>query len=73
MQADDMNSKEYLHENLYYCTCLFGYEILKLEQFVFGPTGEKYSNGRFDYYKTPKAFVLMSRHPFFNLFIDILG
>ena len=27
----------------------------------------------YDFYSVPKAYVLMSRHPFFNMHIDILN
>ena len=65
MQADDMGNKEYSHENVFYCICLVVYELVKVSH--------PKLKGKEEFYSCPKAFVLMSKHPFFNLHIDILS
>lgn len=44
---------------MYYCICLIIQEVV-----IVAPN---------DHYSCPKAYVLMSRQPFFSLFIDILS
>ena len=79
MQADDMGDSQFQQENVYHCVCLIRYEVVKIERTsrsqnnvnegMVGlgkqPTGPVY-------YKCPKAYVLMSRHPFFEFFVLVL-
>jgi hypothetical protein len=83
MQADDMSDKDYQHENVYFCMCMVVHHVVKLNKrpSQLRATGRpkklgqtnKLDESTFDFYKCPKAYVLMSRHPFFNLYIDLLG
>ena len=63
--CDNMGDNEYQHENLLYLVCLISFEIIKLERppgtTITGPI----SHSGVDYYKSPKAYVIMSKHPFF--------
>ena len=72
MQADDLGDKAYQHENLLFCVCLMTYEIVKLDRppgtTIIGPI----AHSGVDYYKCPKAYVIMSRHPFYQILSDIL-
>lgn len=76
MQADDMSDKDYQHENVYFCVAMVVYHVVKLnkqsQQLRTGGRLKKQAEVSPDFYKCPKAYVLMSRHPFFNLFIDLL-
>lgn len=77
MQADDMSDKDYQHENVYFCVCMVVYHVVKLNKQspqlrTTGGRVKKQAETVADFYKCPKAYVLMSRHPFFNLFIDLL-
>ena len=77
MQADDMGDKNYLHESVYYCVCLVRFHLVKLRKVPMKITNKdrkcEESGPIFEYYKCPKTYILMSRHPFFNLHIDLLG
>lgn len=73
MQADDMSDAQYQHDNVYHCICLINYEIVRVQH----PSSVARSHkspqeAYYEYYKCPKAYVLMSKHPFFSLFVDIL-
>lgn len=71
MQADDMGDKDYQHENVYYCVCQVVYYLVKLKK----KAKSKLESDKttFDFYRCPKAYILMTRHPFFNLHIDLLN
>ena len=68
MQADDMGESAFNHANLLYCVCLVSYEIVK----VLKPLHSGQALTDYDYFKCPKAFVLISHHPFISLFLDLL-
>lgn len=70
MQADDMGDSEYQQHNVFHCICLINYEIVRLKRN--SPKRKKDEHACNEYYKCPKAYVLMSKHPFFSLFVDIL-
>ena len=66
-----MGDKNYQHENVFYCICLVVYHIVKMEK---KPKGKRKGEPpTFDFYKVPKAYVLMSRHPFFTMHVGVLN
>mmetsp|Transcript_29769 Transcript_29769/g.45381 ORF Transcript_29769/g.45381 Transcript_29769/m.45381 type:complete len:129 (-) Transcript_29769:1106-1492(-) len=74
MQADDMGQSEFKHENVIYCVCMIHYEFVKvlrrkpLVKDFFMNEGDKY-----DYYSCPRAYVILTKHPFFHFFFDIIS
>ena len=78
MQADDIGDAQFQQENVYHCVCLIRYEVVKVER----PDRSRRENegmvglGKSPtgpiYYKCPKAYVIMSRHPFFEFFVHVL-
>ena len=58
-----MGDKEYQHDNVYHCVCLTMLEIVKLK---------RGNNNSKELYKASKAYVVMSKHPFLSLHMDIL-
>lgn len=78
MQADDIGSNLYEKDNVYHCICLINYEIFKVRNLGRSDKSNYLLNGQlnsgeaFEYYKCPKAFVIMTKHSFFQLFADVL-
>lgn len=68
-----MGDKAYQHENLLYCVALVSYEIVKISRPLGSTINGPIKTSGVDYYKCPKAHVIMSKHPFFSLLLDILG
>lgn len=79
MQADDIGDAQFQQENVYHCVCLIRYEVVKVERpgrseretEVMVGLNAKQPTGPI-YYKCPKAYVIMSRHPFFEFFVHVL-
>ena len=71
MQADDIGDSGYSHENVYHCVCLITYEIVQIDKHesAFGLSILQ----RPVYYKCPKAYVIMSRYPFYELYVHVLS
>ena len=69
-----MGDKEFQHDNLLYCICMMNYEIVKVQrnqgkvQEIFGGASVGH-----EYYRCPKAYVIMSKQPFFPLFQDVIN
>ena len=80
MQADDMGNKEYSTENIFHCLCVITYDVVKIPKSAKtrrmsakGAGVDLHSKPDYEYYKCPKAYVIMSQHPFFNLFLDFVA
>lgn len=50
---------------MYHCICLYVSQLIKLPR--------PGSRTELDFYKYSKALVVMSKHPFYPLFIDVLS
>lgn len=68
-----MSDAQYQHDNVYHCICLINYEIVRIQHpSSVARSHHKPQDAYYEYYKCPKAYVIMSKQPFFSLFVDVL-